>query len=179
MILDDQMPSWDVRERHSVAVAAPPERTLAAAREVTGREIPLLRALMAVRTLGVSLRGRTDVPLLRGFERMGFRVIGTSAGEVAYGGVGRFWRPSGGLRHLPPEEFAAFADPGYAKAGFNFRVEPGPHGGSVLTTETRVLGTDAGARRRFRAYWTLVRPGSGLIRRDWLRAIRKRAERLP
>jgi hypothetical protein len=179
MILDEQMPSWDVRERHSVAVAASPERTLAAAREVTSREIPVLRTLMAVRTLGVSLRGRTDVPLLRGFERMGFRVIGSSGDEVAYGGAGRFWRPTGGLRVVRPEEFAAFADPGYAKAGFNFRVEPGPDGGSVLTTETRVLGTDAGARRRFRAYWTLVRPGSGLIRRHWLRAIRNRAERLP
>jgi hypothetical protein len=177
VILDEQMPVWDVRERHSVAVAASPERTLAAALEVTSREIPALRALMAVRTLGLSLRGRTDVPLLRGFERMGFRVIGTSADEVAYGGAGRFWRASGGLRRVPPEEFAAFADPGYAKAGFNFRVEPGPDGGCVLSTETRVVGTDPGASRRFRAYWTLVRPGSGLIRRDWLRAIRARAER--
>ena len=34
VILDEQMPAWDVRERHSVAVAASPERTLAAAREV-------------------------------------------------------------------------------------------------------------------------------------------------
>ncbi|MBN1528060.1 MAG: hypothetical protein JW895_03310 [Thermoleophilaceae bacterium] len=176
MILDDQMPAWDVRERHSIRVAASPERTLAAAREVTGREIPLLRGLMAVRTLGVSLRGRTDVPLLRGFERMGFAVVGASEDEVAYGSAGRFWRPSGGLLHLPPGEFAAFAEPGFAKAGFNFRVEAAPGGGCVLTTETRVLGTDPGARRRFRAYWTVVRPGSGLIRRDWLRAIRARAE---
>jgi hypothetical protein len=77
---------------------------------------------------------------------------------------------------VAPGEFAGFAEPGYAKAGFNFSVAPGPAGGCVLSTETRVLGTDPGARRRFRVYWTVVRPGSGLIRRDWLRAIRKRAE---
>jgi hypothetical protein len=32
-------------------------------------------------------------------------------------------------------------------------------------------------RRRFRAYWLFVRPGSGLIRRFMLRAVRARAER--
>lgn len=31
-------------------------------------------------------------------------------------------------------------------------------------------------RPRFRIYWLIVRPGSGLIRRSMLRAIRRRAE---
>jgi len=30
-------------------------------------------------------------------------------------------------------------------------------------------------RRRFAAYWRLIYPGSALIRRSWLRAIRQRA----
>jgi hypothetical protein len=44
-------------------------------------------------------------------------------------------------------------------------------GGSVLSTETRV----AGSGRRFRLYWLVVRPFSGLIRRRWLIAAAKRA----
>ena len=108
---------------------------------------------------------------------MGFTLLGDSDEELAYGGVGRFWQPSGGLRRVGASDFAAFHEPGYAKAGFNFLAEPTADGGCVLTTETRVLGTDAGARRRFTLYWTVVRPGSALIRRDWLRAIRRRAER--
>jgi hypothetical protein len=44
-------------------------------------------------------------------------------------------------------------------------------GGSILSTETRV----AGGGRRFRAYWLVVRPFSGLIRRRWLIAAAKRA----
>ncbi len=36
--------------------------------------------------------------------------------------------------------------------------------------------TDAAARRRFRLYWLAIRPFSGLIRRLWLRAIKRRAE---
>jgi hypothetical protein len=40
----------------------------------------------------------------------------------------------------------------------------------------RIAATDVRARRRFAAYWVVVRPGSGLIRLLWLRAVKKRAE---
>ena len=58
----------------------------------------------------------------------------------------------------------------------NFHVRA-VDGGTLLTTETRIKGTDEEARRRFRRYWRVVMPGSALIRRAWLRAIRRRAER--
>jgi hypothetical protein len=57
----------------------------------------------------------------------------------------------------------------------DFRVAPRP-GGARIETETRIAATDAGARRRFACYWRLVGPGSTLIRRDMLRASRRRAE---
>ncbi|MCA1563325.1 MAG: hypothetical protein LC804_24755 [Acidobacteria bacterium] len=44
-----------------------------------------------------------------------------------------------------------------------------------LSTETRIWATDESARRRFGMYWRVIYPGSALIRRMWLRAIRKRA----
>ena len=177
MVLDDHMPAWDVREHHSIDVAAPAERTLAAALAVTRGEVRSIGVLMGIRSLGLRRRGRLDAPLIDGFTRMGFGALGEAEDEVAFGGVGRFWTPSGGLRRVAPEDFAGFGEPGYAKAGFNFVVAPGRDGGCVLSTETRVVATDAHARRRFRAYWTVIRPGSGLIRRNWLRAIRARAER--
>ncbi len=181
MLLDDAMPRWDFRERHSTRIGRPPAEAMAAARAVTAREVPVLIVLMGLRSLPALLsgkrRGRPDDPLLDGFTRMGFTVLGDSDEELTCGGVGRFWQPSGGLRRVGADDFAAFHEPGYAKAGFNFLAEPTADGGCVLTTETRVLGTDAGARRRFTLYWTVVRPGSALIRRDWLRAIRRRAER--
>ncbi|HEU0024620.1 MAG TPA: hypothetical protein VFQ12_08315 [Thermoleophilaceae bacterium] len=180
MILDEQLPGWDVRERHSVRIRTSPEQALAAARAVTTREVPLLVGLMAVRSLPASLARRQlrrlDRPVLQGFARIGFAALGHSDRELAHGGVGRFWQPSGGLLSVPAEEFATFDEPGYVKAGFDFRVEPDGDG-CILSTETRVLATDDGARRKFRLYWLLIRPGSGLIRRDWLRAIRARAER--
>lgn len=54
---------------------------------------------------------------------------------------------------------------------FDLRARPAG-GGSILSTETRV----AGGGLRFRAYWLVVRPFSGLIRRRWLIAAAKRAE---
>jgi hypothetical protein len=48
--------------------------------------------------------------------------------------------------------------------------------GTRLSTETRVQPTDTAARA-FRPYWWAIRAGSGLIRRDVLRAVRRRAER--
>ncbi len=112
--------------------------------------------LMGLRSVPALLRARKrrrrpEGPLLDGFTRMGFAVLGDSDEELTCGGVGRFWQASGGLRHVPASEFAGFGEPGYVKAGFNFVAEPTTDGGCMLTTETRVLGTDAGARRRFTA----------------------------
>ncbi len=176
------MPHWHVRERHSTRIARPPAEAMAAARAVTAKEIPVLMVLMGLRSLPsllVRRPGPVSTPLLDGFTRMGFAALEDSSDELVYGGVGRFWKPSGGLRRVSAAEFGPVDEAGYAKAGFNFLAEPAPGGGCVLSTETRVLGTDAAARGRFRLYWTVVGPGSSLIRRDWLRAIRRRAERSP
>ena len=73
--------------------------------------------------------------------------------------------------------FMALTQPGFAKAGMNFLLEDESGGWTRVTTETRVHGTDAAAQRRFAAYWRVIYPGSALIRRGWLRAIKARAER--
>jgi hypothetical protein len=76
-----------------------------------------------------------------------------------------------------PDAFAVLDAPGFAKAAMNFLVEPDGRGGSLLSTETRVHATDPASRRRFAAYWRVIYPGSAIIRRSWLQAVRRRAER--
>jgi hypothetical protein len=76
------------------------------------------------------------------------------------------------------EDFAAFDQPGYAKMAANFRLAPIAGDRAIqLSTETRVACTDASSARRFDRYWWLIRPASGAIRRRWLAAIKRRAER--
>ncbi len=58
----------------------------------------------------------------------------------------------------------------------NFRLGPAANGRTALETETRVFVTDAGTLRAFAAYWRTIYPGSALIRRSWLEAVRRRAE---
>jgi hypothetical protein len=177
--LDDFLPAYDVHEVHSIAVAAPPAAVMEATRELTPRELPLLVALMALRGLPALVRGRrlpVRGSILDAFRRSGFVALRETPEELVFGGIGRFWEPSGGLRRIEPDGFGDFDEPGYAKAAFNFAVER-RGAKTVLSTETRVAGTDERARRRFGRYWRLIQPGSALIRVAWLRAIRRRAER--
>jgi hypothetical protein len=152
----DVLPEYHYRERHAVRVDAPPERALAAARSVTPSEAPLLRLLFRLR----GLRGVPDRPIWEQMQATGF-------GEVApdtLAATGRPWRLHSQLGTQPDER-------SFAKMALDFQAEEG-----VLSTETRVWLTDARARRRFRAYWLVVRPFSGLVRRSWLRAAKRRAE---
>jgi hypothetical protein len=86
--------------------------------------------------------------------------------------------------HLPEsrirtaDQFAALDGPGYAKATLSFAVQEIRPGISGVRTETRVYATDSRTKRRFARYWRLIYPGSALIRRMWLRAIRLRADRV-
>jgi hypothetical protein len=177
--LDEFLPDYEVNEIHSTRVAAPPDAVMAAVRSLTAREVPVLVALMALRSVPARLRGRRPRPregtILEGFLRGGFVTLADRPDELVVGAVGRFWLPSAEVRRVSADEFAAFREPGYAKAAFNMHAQPSP-GGTLLTTETRIQATDDQARRSFRRYWRLIHPGSAAIRRAWLRAIRRRAE---
>jgi hypothetical protein len=178
-MLDDFLPSYDLNEVHSISTSAAPAAVMEAIRDLTPGEVPVLVALMAIRSVPALLqRRRLPVrgPLLDGFRRSGFAQLHEAPDELVLGGVGRFWQPSGGLRRIEAAEFAGFAEPGWAKAAFNFQIER-VGGRTVLRTETRIATTDEHARRSFGRYWRLIHPGSALIRLAWLRAIRRRAER--
>ena len=172
ILIDEIMPSYDRRELHRRATDAPAAALWDAVHDLEARELRAMRALMGLRTLGRG-GGDPERTVLEGFERMGFRKIAEEPGqELVIAGIGRFWKLSGGLRKVEGgDQFRRFEEPGYAKVAFNFRLQ-----GNQLSTETRIAGTDAHARRRFGLYWLLVRPGSGLIRREWLGAIAKRAQ---
>jgi hypothetical protein len=96
---------------------------------------------------------------------------------VLGGGVMQPWKLTGGDEPpaLDVPALRAFSEPGWVKVGLDFVIEP-TGAGSRVTTETRVTATDARTRARFGLYWLFVRAGSGLIRRDMLRAVAQRAE---
>jgi hypothetical protein len=134
------------------------------------------RALLTLR--GLRRPRATRRLTLDALAGAGFMPLGERPGrEVAFGLVGRFWTPSGGRVAVVPAEFRAFARPGYAKVVWTFAVEDEAPGVTRLVTETRVACVDAASRRRFRLYWLLVRPFSGVIRKAMLSAVAREAAR--
>ena len=145
------------------------------------RDLPLTRLLMGVRMVLARDRARADVPLFDAFVSMGFAVLADAPGEeVVLGVAGRPWRVRGdGLDAVAgPDDFRAYSRPGSVKAAINFALAP-ERGGTRLTTETRIAGTDEAGRRTFGRYWRIVMPGSALIRREFLRAAAGRAAARP
>ena len=96
--------------------------------------------------------------------------------EIVLGLIGRFWVRSPQIQPVPAEAFVKFNRPGLAKAVMNMAFSPGEAGTILLVTETRVSCPDEATRRSFQRYWRLIGPFSGLIRKEWLRLIKKQAE---
>jgi hypothetical protein len=158
--LDEIVPEWQFRERHEIHVDASPERVDAAIRGVTAREIRLFRTLTAIRRLGRSgresiLNAPADEPILSVATRSGFEWLADEPGREMVVGI----RVAQGTL-----------------AAMSFLIAPDGHGGVNLSTETRVFADSDRSRRSFAVYWRAILPGSDLIRRSWLRAIRRRAE---
>ena len=164
-LLDQVLPTWDVRETHGIRIDAPAGRILDAVREATPADAPLLRALFALRGLPAGAREPIWTQML---SRAGFVQLAEEPGrELVAGAIGRPWNLFERLRR--DGDFATFDEPGYARMALGFHAADG-----VLTTETRVLLTDDEARRRFAAYWRVVGPLSALTRRSWLAAAKRR-----
>jgi hypothetical protein len=169
--LDDWLATFDVAEYHETHVVAPPERALGAVFTTDVAPDPVTRALFRLR--GIRRRAAIgDVSFLPGaveLERTPTRwVIGLA---------GRPWRRRSGLvAFADAAAWAGFAEPGHVRMALAFRSEPSG-GGARLATETRIAATDAESLRAFRRYWLIVGPFSALIRRLWLAAARRSAER--
>jgi hypothetical protein len=180
-LLDRFMPACEVRERHEIHVAAPVVDTWAAVRALDIHRSGLVRAIFRGRELLMRsgrANGRDSKPLVDETLAMGWGMLTEVAGrEIVMGAVTRPWEPDVRFWSLPPDEFARFDAPGYAKIVWNLAAVPVDAEHSLFSTETRVVTTDAVSRERFRRYWTVMSPGIVLIRRLSLRIVRSDAEK--
>jgi len=178
--LEEFVPVYEFNEVHRIRIRAPRIRIHRSIKEVTAGEITLFRALTWIRRFGRAgpesiLNAPSHEPLLDVATRTGFLLLAEDPEcELVVGIV--VIAPGGVKKPATPEQFKELVAPGVAKAAMNFRIEDAGDGIWLVSTETRVHATDASARRRFARYWALIRPGSGFIRRMWLRAVKRRAE---
>lgn len=184
-LLDRVLPVFDVHNYHTIAIHASPARVHAAIWETTAAEMPLFRLLMTIRALPARIAARRGTlpgvhrPLLRAFLTWNYALLAEEPPhEIVIGGISQPWKIDGGTRRciVDADDFTTFAQPGFVRIAMNFRLAARDDR-TYLSTETRVRATDDESRTQFGRYWAVIRIGSDIIRWDWLRVIKRRAER--
>lgn len=180
MLIESFIPNPDAVETHKIEIAASREAVYQALWNADLGGSLIIKSLMALRSLpGIvfhpkRLRHLPRQITLRTIIERGFGQLAEEPGkEVVLGVVGQFWRPAGNILPFSKEMFRGPVQPGFARGAWNFAVQEVGQGRAVLSTETRVVCGDAASRRKFHAYWIVVRPFSGLIRVIMLRAVKK------
>src|SRR4051812_17120869 len=127
-LVDRFMPSYEIVERHRIAVAAPAEVTFFAAREMDLNQSGIVRAIFRARevVLGAdpdaAARPRGIVALT---TSIGWGVLAEVPGrELVMGAVTQPWKANVVFRTLPPHEFAVFTDPDFVKIVWTLRADP-------------------------------------------------------
>ena len=171
MLIDSFLPDYDFSETHDIKIRATAENVFRALGEVDLCESAIVRWLFRLRGLP------TENMTLRELRRLRFETLGENKNrEILLGLAGRFWTLTGNLQKINSKNFLEFNEKGFAKAAWNFWLDEA-QGETRLTTETRIKCTDAESRKSFGFYWTFIQPFSGLIRKEMLKTIKKRAEK--
>jgi hypothetical protein len=180
-LLDRFMPEYEVVERHHVGVAAPADVTFAALMDMDLEDSHIIRAIFKGRELLLSADADRK-PHARGLvavtKELGWGVLADVPGhEIVMGAVTQPWKANVVFQGLPPDQFTAFNEPNHVKIVWTLRADAVSDNTSVARTETRVVATDAEARKKFRWYWARFSPGIVLIRAISLSLVKKEAER--
>ncbi|MEJ2740569.1 MAG: hypothetical protein P8105_12230 [Dehalococcoidia bacterium] len=192
MLLDELLPDYDFTEVHTIRIVADPETAYRAIMETTPAEISsIMRLLFFLRELPEKAAGRKTTaidnrePMLASMLNNGFtKLAENKPGEIVFGlivpeKIGRVWRQSSNL-NIPVSDakaFFALNDPDCLQVVANLLIEENNEQGFVtIRTESRTRALSRHARRNFTPYWRIIRPFSGLIRRLWLRGIKRHAE---
>lgn len=176
--IDEFLPLYDVSASYEVRIRAPRSVVYRCLLRSDFNNLWVVRLLMTIRTGKRPPRSRVPSDLPQRFQGTGFVILSQLPNEeIVIGGAGRFWRPDGGrCLDLTADDFVGFSRPGYTKAAWNFRLRTESPESTVLSTETRVKCFSRAALWKFRFYWSLVGPFSGLIRKAILMQVKAEAE---
>lgn len=178
-LIEELVPRYQLGERHSVFVEAPPTRVFQSLKRAEGDEQPVVKLFDLLPVIA----GKRDSSSLSEHGKPLYSMLRETSGLVVE-------NPNRELvtaniatadEHTPstPKTVRGFVayrlKHSEMKLPLSFRVEP-EEGGSRLTTETRIMFADRGLCHDFGWYWGVIYPGSSLVRTDFLEAVEHRAE---
>jgi len=182
MLIDSFAPRPDAVETHRIVINAPRETVYRALLMADLGQSFVIKLLLTLRSIPGFIARPCAMPqnrkiTLHTLMDSGFGLLAENPGEeIVLGVTGRFWRPAGNLSPFNRPDFDRAVPVGFARGVWNFSLSEQTAGQTILTTETRVTCGDPASRRKFLAYWLVVRPFSGLIRLIMLKRVRKTAE---
>ena len=176
--IDEFLRSHDFSASYEIRINAPPSVVYQCVLRSDFNKQWVVRLLMTIRTGKRLPRNRVPGDLPQRLEGTDFVILDDVPGEeLVIGVAGKFWRPDGGrCLDLTVGDFGGFARTGYAKVAWNFRLRTESPKCTVLSTETRIKCFGRAALWKFRFYWSLVGPPSGLIRKAILKQVKTEAE---
>jgi hypothetical protein len=172
MLIDDLMPTFEFGDVQKTDVKAASDAVFRAVKTFDMAESTTIRWLFKMR--GIPTSNLT----LKDFEKANLKVLAEKPNEeIVLGLAGEFKSLTSGLRDLPPDKFRAFNDAGFIKACWNFAVTEIGNNKSRVTTEIRIIGTDAASVAKVKNVWGLVKPPTAMISKEILKLIKNQAER--
>lgn len=171
MLQDKYLALYQFSEKHTLVIQKPARQVWPLLAQMDFRKVTLIRILFALRGMPARMMN------LEGLQRSRFVLLEQIENkELIFGLIGQFWRPSGNLQKFQAAEFLLFPSVGFAKATWSFELVPTADGTVEVTTETRIWCSTDKVLRKFQRYWFIVRPFSGIIRKELLKHIKKQAE---
>jgi hypothetical protein len=177
-LIDEFLPDHDFNAAYHVRINAPSSVVYECLLRSDFNDLWLVRLLMSIRNGKWLPRNRKSSDLRQRLQGTGFVILSKAPNEeIVIGVAGRFWRPDGGrCVELIADDFARFSRPGYAKVVWNFKLRADSPQSTVFSTETRIKCFGSSALWKFRVYWSLVGPFSGLMRKAILKKMKNEAE---
>lgn len=172
MLHEKYLPQYDIIQAESIDIHASINKLYPEIENLNFERSRIISWLFKIRGIPVP-----ESLSLKGLEKINFTKLETIAGkEIIIGLIGQFWTPTGRLKKFSPQEFISFNDTAFAKATWNFELVKINDTKTRLRTETRILCPTPDTKRKFKIYWTFIQPFSTLIRREMLRAIKRKVE---
>lgn len=177
--IDEFLPNYDFCAAYQMRINAAPSAVWECLLHLDFGELWLTRFLMTLRTGKRMPRHGTLGDLRQPLQGTGFVILEEAPeDELVIGLAGRFWRHDGGrCMDLTADNFIEFSRTGHAKVAMNLklRAETPETETTVLSTETRIQCFGPAALWKFRLYWAIVGPFSGLIRKAILQHVKTKA----
>ena len=167
-LIDKYLPQYTFNEFHEIVINSPIENVYHVAKDVDLSKSKIITLLFKIRGLPTK-----RLNLQNFIEDMGFTNLEEN---YPYESLVGFWARVNIAKIPSYEAFSNNSISPWLKAVWNFQFEKLEKDKTKVSTETRVLCVAPITRFTFGLYWTIIKPFSGLIRRQMLNIIKHDSE---